>query len=204
VHLDKNIALGLSVFSGLAGMLGFVPYIIAILRKHNPIQPQKASWVAWGILNFITLAGMYVKGVATIQMAAITLGSWVVLGLSFKYGKAGWSNLDKFCLITAIFAIAFWKYFGDSDFGIEVSLVGFFISGLPTWKSAWQTPEKEDRQAWTIFALSSLAALLAIQTFTMASVAQPIEFLVNQAVTTILLFTRPRSTAKDALETTLD
>ena len=178
----------LSLTSGVLGILGFVPYIRAVLRKEA--QPQKASWVAWGILNGITLAGMYVKGVATVQMTAITLGSWIVLALAFKYGKPGWSVLDKFCLGGAVLAIVLWKLFNDSDFGIIVSLIGLFVSGIPTWKSAWQTPEKENRAAWIIFMTSSLLALLAIRKFTMASAAQPIEFLVNQTVTVAFLLTR--------------
>lgn len=187
MHLE-SVAPVLSLVAGMLGILGFVPYIRAVLKKEA--QPQKASWVAWGILNFITLAGMYVKGAASIQMTAITLGSWIVAGLAFKYGKPGWSALDKFCLGGAVVAIALWKYYNDSNFGIVVSLIGLFISGLPTWKAAWQTPEKENRAAWVIFMTSSLLALLAIKTFTMASAAQPIEFLINQTVTVAFLFTR--------------
>jgi hypothetical protein len=178
----------------MLGILGFVPYIRAVLRKEA--QPQKSSWAAWGILNGITLAGMYVKGAATVQMGAITLGSWIVLALSFKYGKPGWSKLDKLCLGGAVLAIVLWKWFNDSDFGIIVSLVGLFVSGLPTWESAWKTPWKENRTAWILFAFSSLFALLMVRKFTMASAAQPIEFLLNQTVMVILLLTRPRLLAR--------
>ena len=178
----------LSLIAGALGILGFIPYIRAVIRKET--QPQKASWIAWGILNFITLAGMYVKGVATVQMTAITLGSWAVAALAFRYGRPGWSKLDKTCLGGAVLAIALWKLFDNSTFGIAISLLGLFVSGIPTWKSAWQTPKKENRAAWVIFAMSSLFALLTIRTFTVASVAQPIEFLVNQTVTVAFLSTR--------------
>ncbi len=188
----------LSLISGVLGILGFIPYIRAVLRKEA--QPQKASWVAWGILNFITLAGMYVKHVANIQIAAITLGSWVVAVLAFKYGRPEWSRLDKTCLGGAVLAIVLWRFFNDSTFGIVTSLVGLFVSGIPTWVSAWRTPEKENRAAWVIFMTSSLLALLAIQTFTMASAAQPIEFLVNQTVTVAFLLTRsPMRKSKSTL-----
>jgi hypothetical protein len=177
------------LISGVLGVLGFVPYILAILRGNA--QPKKASWIPWGILNFIVFLGMMEKGAPLIQIGAITLGSWIVAGLSLKYGKPGWSKLDKFCLASAVLAIGAWKLLGDSNFGIGISLVGLFVSGLPTWESAWKTPEKENRAAWIMFATSSLLALLAISTFTMARAAQPIEFLLNQAVTVLLLLFRP-------------
>lgn len=189
--IDIDILQAVSV---ILGVFGFIPYIIAIFLGNT--QPQKSSWAAWAVLNFIVLAGMYMKHTNSNQMVAITFGSWVVAALAFKYGKPGWSGWDTTCFIGAILAIALWKIFGDSNFGIGISLVGLFVSGFPLWGSAWKTPEKEDKLTWVIFLLSSIAALLAVEKWSFASVAQPIEFIINQLVTVVLLFTRPPSTKK--------
>jgi len=49
----------LSVLAGLLFVVGFVPYIRAILQKET--KPAKATWLIWASLDTITFVGMFFK-----------------------------------------------------------------------------------------------------------------------------------------------
>ncbi len=164
----------LSVISGVVFVIAFVPYIIAILRKET--QPSKMSWLIWAILDTITFAGMYIKGVVNGQIVGAILGSWIVVALAMKYGTKGWTRLDMFCLFGAFMSLVLWKIFGDATFGIATSAVVVFLGAIPTFVSAWNDPSKEDKLAWTIYWISCVIAMLAIPVWTTENVVQPLSF----------------------------
>src|SRR5581483_6426724 len=67
----------LSVLAGILFIVGFVPYIRAIVRKET--KPAKASWIIWASLDSITIAGMYAKDAVNGQIVGACLGAWVVV-----------------------------------------------------------------------------------------------------------------------------
>src|SRR3990167_1688847 len=103
-----------SIFSIIAGVLfvtGFVPYIWAIFSGKT--KPAKASWIIWGSLDSITLAGMVAKDAVNGQIIGAVMGVWIVVFLTLKYGTAGWTKLDKFCLAGAVLGIMLWQIFSS-------------------------------------------------------------------------------------------
>lgn len=186
----------LSIISGALFVLGFVPYIIAIVRRKA--QPSKASWLIWAILDIVALAGMLVKHAMVGQMVAATLCASTAAVLTQKYGRPGWSLLDKICLAGAALGIVLWSAFKDPVFGILTSLIVIFIGGIPSFALAWRDPGKEDRTTWTILWVSCVVAVIAIPKFTLADAAQPITFLMIENVMVFCLYTRPRMLARSA------
>lgn len=186
----------LSIVAGVLFVAGFVPYIRAIVRKEA--QPSKATWMIWAILDVVAFAGMLVKHAMNGQMAAALLCASTVAILTLKYGKAGWSRLDKVCLGGAVLGIVLWKIFNDPVLGIVTSLIVLFLGGIPTFVSAWHDPSKEDRTTWTILWVSCIVAVIAIPRLTLADAAQPITFLMIENVMVFILYTRPRSLARSA------
>jgi len=192
VHL-KQI---LSIAAGVVFVAGFVPYIRAIVRKQA--QPSKATWMIWAILDVVAFAGMLVKHTLNSQMTAALVCASTVAVLALKYGKPGWSRLDKLCLGGAVLGVALWEIFHDPVLGIVTSLIVLFLGGIPTFVSAWHDPGKEDRTAWTILWVSCILAVIAIPAFTLADAAQPITFLMIETVMVFILYTRPRALARSA------
>lgn len=180
----------LSVLAGALEIIGFLPYIRAILKGET--KPMKASWIIWATLDAITLAGMYAENTVNGQILAAVIGASTVTVLAMRYGTPGWTTLEKYCLVGAVLGIGLWQVFGSPVLGIVTSLSLISLGSIPTFLSAWHDPSKEDRTGWTFFWLSSIAAVSAIPSWTLADAAQPITFLSLISIMMYLLFLRPR------------
>lgn len=189
----------LSAIAGILFVLGFVPYILAVLRDRNiPLgtpgkaEPKKASWLIWASLDVIIIAGMYAKHSVNGLIVGAAVGAWFVVILALKYGAPGWTWLDKFCIAGAILGVALWSVFNDPVLAIATSLGVVFLGSVPTFASAFNDPTKEDKLGWTIFWLSCACAVLAIPKMTFEDAAQPIVFFSIETIMMYLLFIKPR------------
>lgn len=182
----KNI---LSVFAGVLFIVGFIPYIRAILKRES--KPSKASWIIWASLDTIILAGMIAEHSVNGQIIGAVIGAWTVAFLAMKYGTPGWTKLDKFCLSSMILGIMFWKIFSNPVLGIVISSSVIFIGAVPTFISTWHDSNRENRTAWTIAWLSCVMTVIAIPfPLTLANTLQPATFFVVESVMMYLLYIR--------------
>ena len=178
----------MSALAGLLYVVGFIPYIRAIVRKET--KPTKVSWIIWASLDSITIAGMYAKDTINGQILGACMGAWVVAVLALKYGTSGWTKLDKFCLSGAILATVLWQVFGNPVLGIATSVSVVFLGCIPTFVSAWKDASRENKLAWTIFWVSCVFAVMAIPDWTLADAAQPISFFATETIMMYLLYAR--------------
>lgn len=195
--MDISIREILSVAAGMLFFFAYIPYIRGILA--GVTKPAKASWIIWASLDTITIAGMYVQGAINGQMIGAVAGSWIVVAFALKYGTPGWTKLDKFCLIGAIAGIVLWKLFSNPTLGILTSLSVVFLGSIPTFVSAWNDPNKEDKLAWTIFWASCICAILAIPKFTFDDAAQPVTFFLIETIMMYILYVRPQRIATSTI-----
>ncbi len=151
--------LALSITSGIVSFMGGVPYIKSILvkPKHGLRKsPAKASWLIWTLLDIITISGMYLKGASINgQLIMGSTNALIITILSLKYGESGWKKRDKYCLAGAFGGIVLWVLTSEPIFGIIISLGIMFIGAIPTLFGAWDDPTRENRLAWTLFAIAS-------------------------------------------------
>lgn len=180
----------LSALSGIVFVMAFVPYIRAILRGET--KPQKASWIIWATLDSITLAGMVAKNSVNGQIVGAIIGAWAVAALAMRFGKPGWTSLDKFCLGGAALAIVLWQVFDSPVIGLATSLTATFIGSIPTFKNVWSKPEEEDKTAWTLYWISCVLAVIAAPSWMLADAAQPLTFFAIESVVMSLIFIKPR------------
>jgi len=176
----------LSAAAGILFIIGFVPYILGIIRMET--KPSKVSWIIWASLETITLVGMYAEHAVNGQIVGSALGNWIIVILAIKYGTSGWTKLDKFCLGGATIGIALWMLFNNPTFGIMICLSMIALGAVPTLISAWKDPRREDRSAWTIFWVSCVFAIIAIPQWTLADAAQPIVFFTIDSVMMYILY----------------
>ena len=175
-----------SVFAGIFLVIGYVPYINAILRKKT--MPSRATWIIWAFLDIITLAGMYAEHAVNHQILVASVGASIVSMLSFRYGVPGWTRTDKLCMGGAVAGVVLWKVFGNPTLGIVISLVIIFIGSIPTFESAWKDPSRENKTAWVILFISCVCATIAIPQWTLADASQPIVFFIIELIMIYILF----------------
>lgn len=180
----------LTVVSGILFIAGFIPYIVAILKRET--KPAKASWVIWICLDTLTLAGLYAQDAVNGQIVGVVIGGWIVTMLALKYGTPGWTKLDRGCLAGAVLGIALWQGFDSPKLGILTSLSVVFLGSFPTFAAAWKDPCRENRLAWTIYWLSCIVAVCAIPAWTIADAAQPMTFFAIESVMMYILHFRSR------------
>lgn len=174
----------ISVIAGVIFLIGFVPYIIAILKRKA--EPSKATWIVWSIIDTIAVVGMYLKDSLNGQIIGATIGAIVIMLLSFKYGSSGWTRLEKFCLFGAFLGLSLWWIFNDAVLGIVTTQVVAFIGSFPTFAQAWKG--KESKLTWTIFFASSVLTIFVIKGFTFEDAAQPINFLLASMIMFVILW----------------
>ena len=182
----------LSVLAGVLYIIGFIPYILAILRQET--KPAKASWLIWASLNTIICVGMWLEDTVNGQILGALIGAWVVAALALRYGTPGWTKFDKFCLGGAALGIGLLA-FASPVLSMMISLIVAFIGSMPTFASAWHNPDRENKLAWTIFWVSGVCAIIAIPHWTLANAAQPITFFTIDAIITGIVYLRPRPLA---------
>ncbi|MBX4195458.1 hypothetical protein KW796_00675 [Candidatus Parcubacteria bacterium] len=180
----------LSVAAGLIFIFAFFPYIKAIVKRQT--CPRKATWFVWALGDIIILAGMIDKGTISGQLVGAVIGATTTFILSVKLGEPGWNTRDRVCVTLSLLSIGLWLYFGESNLGIGFSLLALCIAAWPTYVSAWEKPENEDKNAWIWFNVSSVIAVLAIPRMTFADAAPPIVFMAIDGVMIYLLFLRPK------------
>jgi len=187
--MSESLKDTLSVIAGILFVIGFVPYIRAVVA--GTTKPAKASWIIWASLDTITLVGMRVQHAVNGQIIGAVASVWIVVAVALKYGTPGWTKLDKFCLAGAVLGIVLWKTFSSPTLGIVTSNSVVFLGSIPTFVSAWKDPTREDKVGWTIFWLSCICAVVAIPHLTFDDAVQPIVFYSIETAMMCLIYIRP-------------
>jgi len=169
------------VFSNLAGVLmvvGFIPYIITTLLKQT--KPTKASWLIWLVLDTIALAEMYAEDTVNPQIIGAVIGVGIIAILSLKFGKPGWTWVEKWCLVGAGLGMALWYASGDPLLAIIISMIIVFLGGIPTFMFGWEKPHEEAKAMWIIHWVSGICAFIGMPAWTLEDSLQPITFFMHR------------------------
>lgn len=186
----------LDSISGTIYLLGFLPYIWFVwkTRKMAPgtpgkAEPAKVSWLIWSLIDTIIIAGMFAEKSVNGLIVGALIGVWSTFILVLKYGNPGWSALDKFCLICGASSLLLWKIFSSPLLAILACLFAALVGSIPTFVSAWENPERENKLAWAIFAFgATLGIFVTIQEWTLAKGALSLTFLTIDGTVAALVF----------------
>lgn len=153
-------------------------------------EPSRVTWFVWAILDTIALIGMVQRNADYGLIAGATVGSWATFLLTLRYGKSTWDRYDVFCLMGSGVSILLMAY-TDVTWGILMSQVAMVIGSFPTFRIAWNEPEKEDRIAWLCYFIACIIGLFAVKQWTIDDAAQPIAFTLTETIMMYLVWVRP-------------
>lgn len=155
----------LSEIAGIVSFSAYSIYIISVFRGQT--KPSRSTW--WiltlvGILIFATSHSIGAQENMWIQLSYI-IGPLAIAILSTfsKYGyKEGFLNIDKICLVSAIFCAIIWLVFDSPFLAFLGSIIVDFVGLVPTIIKTYFDPLEEDWIAWGIEFFASILNTLSI------------------------------------------
>lgn len=180
----------MNMFSCFFALLGFVPYIWAILKGQT--APSPVSWAIWLSVDILALLAMKKeKSSSTGQLTGCIFGAFIVTVLSMIFGKPAMGYVELISIAGAVTGVILWKTTGSAITAIVCTQLAIFAGAIPTFMGAYEDPSKEDPIAWSIWTLSCVFALLAIKKWNFADALQPLNFTVIEVTMLILIFVKP-------------
>lgn len=172
--MEFNIKL---IFSGIAivlAIIGFVPYIVLILR--GLVKPHVFSWMIWGITTtIIFFAQLEAEG---------GMGAWPI-GLSgfitifiailayIKRGDATITKLDWAFLIVALASLPLWYITSNPLWTVVILTTVDMIGFGPTLRKAYHHPFEESRLFFMLIILRNMCSVVALEAYSVTTVLFP-------------------------------
>jgi hypothetical protein len=181
------IQIFLGILAGLIGLLGYVPYIAATVRRKN--IPNRATWWIWGILGSIQGMTYYYSGASNTIWLPIShaICQIIIAILSIKFGEGGWTRFDRICLIGAACSILLWWWYNSPMAALLFTLVIDSFGALPTIIKSYKQPYTESCFSWSIFLVANTLNLTALENWSLELTAYPFYlFCLSLIIATIL------------------
>jgi hypothetical protein len=176
------------IIAGVISVVCFIPYIITTIK--GTTRPNIATWSTWLILSVVISASYYSAGAINTLWVPLcsVIGQSIIVFLALKRGEGGWNKFDKLCLFFVGVSLAFWWHFNSPMIALVMSLIVDFFGILPTIKKSYAEPESENLLTWSLYLLTSMFLILAIETWSFALASFPIYmFVINLTIVSLLL-----------------
>lgn len=143
---------------------GQVSYVLTTVKGKT--QPNRVSWLLWAVIAFIIFSAQIDEGVGVqvILTFIAGLGPLAVFIASFINKRAYWkiSNLDIFCGVLSVLAIAIWLATGSGVYAIGLGILADFLASIPTIVKSYNHPESENVAIFRNALIGSIITLLTI------------------------------------------
>ena len=158
-------------------------------------QPNRVTWLLWGVLPMITFIAQRVQGVEGLSWPSFVAGftPFLVVAASFLNKKAYWKTqpLDYTLMGSAIIGIILWIVTKEPNLAILFTILADLLASIPTILKSFRHPETE---SWIAYAISTFGfgiAVLSIHSFNFQNSAFVIYLFGVQAILTVLTIRAP-------------
>lgn len=139
--------------AGLISFIGFIPYIIGILKKR--VKPSLSTWIIWSVIGTI-LCISYFETSPNIETSiwvplSYAIGPIMICALSFKYGIKELNYMDFICLFISLSSLLISYKIKIFYISLFLSIFADFLGAFPTLIKSYMEPESEDMTAWSFF-----------------------------------------------------
>jgi len=157
-----------AIIGAIIGSLGGFYYLYETIV--GKAQPNRITWLLWGIFPMVIFAAQRAQGVAGISWTSFAAGftPLLIVAASFFNKKAYWKSepRDYYLMAAAIVGIILWAVTDHPNLAILFSLLADMLAGLPTLIKSYRHPQSE---SWIAYAVSTLGfgiSFLSIQSHT--------------------------------------
>ncbi len=183
----KLIATSLSMLLGAAA---FVPYLLSV--KKDTTRPHPYTWLILCLTQATATAGLFAGHAGLISYGFLTgtAMTGIIFLLSLRHAKENIARGDNLILAAALIAMSMWWILDHHRVAIFMVSIIDFIAYIPTIRKVWRDPKSENAIAWTLFALSFLFALLALESYSLLTVPYLIAVLLADTIIATIVFSR--------------
>lgn len=180
----RNIVL---LILGAINLLANIPYIVNTYRGKT--KPDIATWSTWALLNAVAAVAAIQSGAYNTVMLAVSYlaGSFSVLLLAFRKGKWNYSLLDGVCQVLALVGVAFWLAARNPTIAIVFVVLVDVLAAIPSLRHARVHPREETWITYYVAGIVSLGLVACADSYSLASLAYPIDNVVINLLLTWLI-----------------
>lgn len=178
--------------------IAFYPYLRGILR--GTIKPHVFSWVIWGITTLVVFfaqlqshggVGSWPIGVSGAITTLIAVAAYV------KRADVAITKADWLFLISALASLPVWYFTSNPAWAVAVLTIVDLLGFGPTVRKAYAHPYSESLPFFSLFAARNSLVLMALESYSVATVLFPAAVASACVVLMALIVYRRREVAAD-------
>jgi hypothetical protein len=171
-------------------ILAYIPYLRGIYS--GTTKPHLFSWIIWSLTTLIAAIIQVVKGGAagawpTLLAAGACI--WIVY-LSVSRGSKDIRRIDWYFLFASLGALPLWIITKDPTWSALLVTGVEIVAIFPTLRKSWSRPEQEVAFTWGIGVVRFLLSIIALETYSIATVAYPAGMIFMSGLTFSVLIIR--------------
>jgi hypothetical protein len=162
-----------AVIGAVIASLGGLYYLYETLTGKS--QPNRITWLLWGIFPLITFVAQRAQGVNGVSWASFVAGltPLIIVIASFFNKKAYWKSrkVDYICMLIGFVGITLWAVTNIPNLAILFAIGADLSAGIPTFIKSFRHPETESWIAYAISTIGFSLSMLTIDTWTLENYA---------------------------------
>jgi hypothetical protein len=153
--------------------VGGVSYLLDTLHGRN--QPNKVTWLLWGLAPLMAFAAQVSEGVGIAAVATFAVGFMplTIFAASFVNSQSGWRTtpFDIICGVLSILGLLLWAVTSDANLAIMFAIIADLLAAVPTIIKAWNRPETESGTLFWLGIVNGAIGLLIVDSWTFENYA---------------------------------
>ena len=176
--------------------IGGVSYLIDTLQGRN--QPNKVTWLLWGVAPLMAFAAQVSEGVGIAAVATFAVGAMplAIFAASFVNQRSVWHTtaFDLVCGVLSVLGLLLWAVTSDANLAILFAIFADFAAAVPTIIKAWRHPETESSVFFWLGIVNASIGLLIVDEWSFENYAFiGYILLINTLFATLITFKPARS-----------
>jgi hypothetical protein len=164
----------LGIVAGVISVGAHLPYLAGVLQ--GTIKANRATWLIWSIINLLILVS-YAEAGATITLwvpISYFICSATIAILVWRQKETHrWNKLEYLAIALTAVSIPAWFIFERPVITLMINILVDFLGFLPTARSTYLTPERENPFAWTLFFIGNTINLMIVPEWTLGLALYP-------------------------------
>jgi hypothetical protein len=182
----------LGVLAGLFQAAASVPYVRDVLRGST--RPHRGTWAIWCILSVVALASQRADGAgwSLFLVAALFLGTFVVVVLAVRRGVGGATPLDGALLAVAAAGVVGWYLADTATIATACVVFADTVAVVLMLPKTWRDPGSETLSTYVLGLVSVVLAAASVGALDARLLLYPVYLAAAESAVIALIVVRRR------------